>query len=199
MNSSTLTQRIEDTLKLVGSQGQTIHGIRSDVTKVQDSVTGLHGTLTTNVNDLNTRIDDHENWSKDQHSLILNKLSRDLYEAAQDRSVLAQKIENVMGSQRQTIDGIRSNMTAVQKSVSGLRGKLTTNIKNLDARIDDHVDRTRDSLDEHSQTLNNFESQMRTFGWELERLTSDAAHVVPLGFLLLSAIALLTFVCYVTL
>ena len=96
-----------------------------------------------------------------------------------------------MRSQGQIIDGIRPNVTAIQNSVTGLRGTLTTNVKNLDARINDHVDRTQDSLDDHSQTLNNFESQMHTFGWKLARLTSDAAHAVYTSWIL-------TFECHCT-
>ena len=67
LNRSVLTHRINDTLNLVGSQGQVISGIKSSVTAVQNSVTGLHGTLTTSVNNLNTRIDDHVDSI--QHSL----------------------------------------------------------------------------------------------------------------------------------
>ena len=129
MNSSILIQMVKDTSKLV--------------TEVQDSVTGLHDTLTTDINNLNTCIDDHMKWSKDH----LVKLSRRLDEAAVNNSMLTQRIEDtskLVGSQGQTIHGIRSDVTAVQKSVSGIRDKLTTNVDDLVTRIDDHVKWSRD-------------------------------------------------------
>jgi chromosome segregation ATPase len=198
MNRSMLAQRIEDTSNLVASQRQIINGIRSNVTAVQDSVTGLHGTLTTNVNNLNTRIDGHVKWSKDQHSSILIQLSSDLNEAARHRSTLAQKIDdtaNSVRSQAQTIGGLRSDVTAVQGSVTRLRETQTTDVKTLNNRIDDRVDQVQHNLDELSQTVTNFDSRMHVVERELE---SGAARIKPLGFLLLSAIALLS-VCYVTL
>ena len=61
-NRSVLTHRINDTLNLVALQGQIISGIKSNVAAVQNDVTGLRGTLTTNVNSLKDRIDDHKDW-----------------------------------------------------------------------------------------------------------------------------------------
>jgi hypothetical protein len=78
--------------------------------------------------------------------------------------------------------------------VTGLRGTLTTNIKNLNNRIDDHVDQVQHNMEELSQVLINFDSRMRAVR---QKLASDAVRIMPLGSLLLSAIALL--VCYVTL
>ena len=77
LNRSKLTHRIDDTLNLVGSQGQVISGIRSSVTAIQTSVTGLRDTLTTNTDNLNTRIDDHVDrvqYSLDGQSQRLNNL-----------------------------------------------------------------------------------------------------------------------------
>ena len=129
------------------------------------------------------------------HSSILLKLSRHLDEAAMNSSTLTQRIDHTLklvGSQGQTIDGIRSDVTEVQNSVTGLHGALTTNINNLNTRINEHMDRTQNSLVDHSQMLNNFGSRIRAVE---QQLASDAMRVVPLGFLLLSAIAL--FVCYI--
>ena len=129
------------------------------------------------------------------HSSILLKLSRYLDKAAMNSSTLTQRIDHTLklvGSQGQTIDGIRSDVTEVRNSVTGLHGALTTNINNLNTRINEHMDRTQNSLVDHSQMLNNFGSRIRAVE---QQLASDAMRVVPLGFLLLSAIAL--FVCYI--
>jgi uncharacterized coiled-coil protein SlyX len=96
--------------------------------------------------------------SGENHSSVLVKLSRDLNEAAMNRSMLAQRIEdtsNLVASQRQIIDGLRSNVTEVQDSVTGLHGKLTTNIKNINNRINDHVDQVQHNMDElcHKRSL----------------------------------------------
>jgi chromosome segregation ATPase len=182
---STLAQKIDDTSNLVASQRQTIDGLGSNVTAVQDSVTGLRETLTRNVKNLNTHINDHVKW---------------INEAARDKSTLAQKIDdtsNLVRSQGQIIGGIRTNVTSVQNSVTRLRGTLTTDVNNLDNRIDDHVDKVQHNLDELSKMLTNFNSRMGDIEWKLA-LPSDAICIMPLGFLLLGAITLLS-VCYVTL
>ena len=72
------------------------------------------------------------------------------------------------------------------------KSTLTTDINNLTTRINDHVDWTGFGtawLDRYKGSL---VSRIRDVE---QQLASDAARVVPLGFLLLSAIAL--FVCYV--
>ena len=133
------------------------------------------------------------------HSLILAKLFRILDEASLNRSVLTHRINDtssLVGSQGQIISGIRSNLTGVQNSVTGLRGTLTTNVNNLNSRNDDHVDSIQHSLAGQSQRLNNFDSRIRDVE---EKLASGAVRIVPLGFLYLSAIALLIILCYVIL
>ena len=67
INGSVLTRRINDTSNSVRSQGQLISGIRSNVSVVQNGLTGLHSTLTTKVENLNTRITEHVEWIR--HSL----------------------------------------------------------------------------------------------------------------------------------
>ena len=99
---------------------------------------------------------------------------------------------NMVRSHDRLISVIRSNVTVVQNSVTGLRDTLTTNVNNLNERIADHVDWIQHSLAGQAQRLNNFDGRIT----QVEiKLASDAVRVVPLGFLLLSAIALL--VCYV--
>ena len=129
------------------------------------------------------------------HSSVLGEHSGLLGDAAQSRSILSGRINGTSDSVRTLgtlVSAIRSNVTLVQNSVISLSGTLTTNVNSLNTRINDHVDWIQHSLDGQSQTLTNFGSRISA----VERqLASDAVRVVPLGFLLLSAIAL--FVCYV--
>ena len=60
LNGSVLTHRIDDTSTLVRSQGQLITGIRSKVSAMENRLTNLHVTLTTNVNQLNFHITEIE-------------------------------------------------------------------------------------------------------------------------------------------
>jgi hypothetical protein len=80
-------------------------------------------------------------------------------------------------------------VTAVQSSVTGLRGTLTTNVNNLNTRINIHVNWIKHNLADQSQRLTDFDRRIRAVE------ASGAVRAMPLGFLLLSAIAL--FVCYV--
>ena len=98
---------------------------------------------------------------------------------------------NTVRSQGILISGIRSNVTTIHNSVTGLRGTLTTKVDNLNTRINDHVDWIQHNLDDQSQRFTDLNS--RLIQVEI-KLSNDAIRVVPLGFLLLSAIAL--FVCY---
>ena len=128
------------------------------------------------------------------HSSVLGEHSRRFGDAVQSRSMLSHRIDetsNTVRSQGILISGIRSNVTIVENSVTGLRGTLTTNVNHLNTLIDGHVDWIQRSLDDQSQRFTDLNS--RLIQVEI-KLSSDAIHVVPLGFLLLSAIAL--FVCY---
>lgn len=129
------------------------------------------------------------------HSSVLGEHSGLLGDAAQSRSILSGRIDGTSDSVRTLgtlVSTIRSNVTLVQNSVISLSGTLTTNVNSLNTRINDHVDWIQHSLDGQSQTLTNFGSRISAVE---QQLASDAVRVVPLGFLLLSAIAL--FVCYV--
>jgi translation initiation factor 2B subunit (eIF-2B alpha/beta/delta family) len=126
------------------------------------------------------------------HSSVLGEHARLLEDAAQSRSSLLRRIDetsNSVTSLGALVSEIRSNVTLIQSSVTGLRGTLTTNVNNLNTRIDDHVDWIQHSLADQSRRLTNFESRIRAVE------ASDAVRVMPLGFLLLKAITL--FVCYV--
>ena len=127
------------------------------------------------------------------HSSVLGEHSRLLGDAARSRSTLMNRIDetsNSVGTLSTLVGAIKSNVTLVQNNVTSLRGTLTTNVSSLNTRIDDHVDWIQHSLDNYSQRLTNFDSRIRAV-----ELANDAVRVIPLGFLLLSAIAL--FVCYV--
>ena len=131
------------------------------------------------------------------HSSVLEGHSRLLGDAAQSRSMLSGRIDEtsvMVRSHDRLISVIRSNVTVVQNSMTGLRGTLTTNVNSLNTRIDDHVDWIQHTLAGQTQSLNDFESRIT----QVEiKLASDAVRVVPLGLLLTSVIALL--VCYVIL
>ena len=127
------------------------------------------------------------------HTLIWNH-SRLLGEAEQSRSTLSDSINqnsNLVRSHDTLISGIRSNMTAVRNRVTGLHDTLTTNADSLNTRIDDHVDWIQHSLGDQSQRLTDIDNRIRRVEQKVE---SDAVRVVPLGFLLLSAIALLVYI-----
>ena len=124
------------------------------------------------------------------HSSVLDEYSRRFDDAERDRSTLSNRISdtsNLVKSHDTLISGIRFNMTVVQNRVTGLHSTLTTNVKGLNTRIDDHVDWTQHSLDDQSQRLStNFNNRIRHVE---QRVESDAVQVVPLGSLLVSAIA----------
>jgi predicted nucleic acid-binding Zn-ribbon protein len=126
------------------------------------------------------------------HSSVLGEHGRLLEDAAQTRSNLLNRIDetsNSVTSLGTVVSVIRSNVTLIQSSVTGLRGTLTTNVNNLNTRIDDHVDWIQHSFDDQSERLTNFDRRISAVE------ASDAIRVMPLGFLLLNAIAL--FVCYI--
>ena len=127
------------------------------------------------------------------HVLIRNH-SRLLGEAKQSRSTLSDRINqnsNSVRSHDTLISGIRSNMTVVRNRVTGLHDTLTTNINSLNTRIDDHVDWIQHNLGDQSQRLTDFGNRIRRVEQKVE---SDAVRVVPLGFVLLSAIALFVYI-----
>ena len=131
------------------------------------------------------------------HSWVLGEHSRRFDDAAQNISTLLNRISdtsNLVRSHDALISGIRSNMTLVQNRMTGLHDTLNININSLNSRIDDHVDWIQHSLDGQSQRLTDFDSRIHDVEQKVE---NDAVQVVPLGFLLLSVIALL--ICYFTL
>ena len=131
------------------------------------------------------------------HSWVLGEHSRRFDDVAQNISTLSNRISdtsNLVRSHDALISGIRSNMTLVQNRMTGLHDTLNTNINSLNTRIDDHVDWIQHSLDDQSQRLTDFDGRIHDVEQKVE---NDAVQVVPLGFLLLSVIALL--ICYFTL
>ena len=167
-------------LNLLSNYDATVHDMYTTRAAIEQNMSQLH--------DLIQEVESN-------HSTILIELFRILGEAAENRSVLTHRINdtsNLVALQGQIISGIKSNVAAVQNDVTGLRGTLTTNVNSLKDRIDDHKDWIEYSLDGQSRKLTNLDDRISVVE---RKLASDAVHVVSLGFLLLSAIALL--VCYI--
>ena len=101
-NESVLIRRIDDALNLVSSQGQLITGIRSNVSVVENGLTGLRSTLTTKVGHLNTRIDDHVDWI--QHTL-------------DDQSQRLSDLDNTLDDQSQRLSNLDNQISQVESKL----------------------------------------------------------------------------------
>ena len=121
------------------------------------------------------------------HSSILGEYSRILDEAALNRSVLTHRIDNIfnlVGSQGQVINGIRSNVSTMENNLAGLCSMLNAKVQHLD----NQVGRIQRNLSDQWQRLLRFDDRLYEVElYQLLRFSKDeAVHIVPLGYLLLS-------------